>query len=61
MRVMPNTTSTGTTMKPMAMRYRLSANRPCRQSPVMAQMDRGMMETSSAIAPTVLRKVITWR
>lgn len=49
------------TMRLMAVRYPRRASRAWRQLPEPAQTARGMMDTMTASAAKVLRKVITWR
>lgn len=58
---MSATTTTGTTIQPMAVRYALSACTPWRQLPEPAQTARGMMATMAAMTAAVFRKVSTWR
>ena len=57
----PTSTSTGTTMAPMATPNWRSACRPWRQLPVPAHTAKGMRATMAAMTAAVFRKVITWR
>ncbi len=59
--VTPTSSSTGTTMTPIATPNWRSANRPCRQLPDAAHTARGMSATMAAMTAAVFKKVITWR